>query len=514
MKRYITLAVIGLLLTAAGTFANAAVSTNWAPTPVSFPTELAVSADGAVWFTEARASANNIVRKAPDGTMVRHAIPTEGSLPGSLAFDETGDVWFTERANPGKIGKYSPGSDTFTEYASPSVNGEPFDIAINDDGDAWFTLRAADKIGARFADGTYGQVSLAAGSEPQGIAVDKNGNVWVAATGTDRIYEWTTARTLRYWQLSSGRAPVDIAVDDTGNAWFTERDGGRIGRILPTDARVEYTLASQGTEPFGIAVRRTGTSSHVTEPVWFTQAGAVSSITACGVRGDHALNSTYDPVAVAVDSTGVAWFVDIRGNRIGKVYSGTDGLVMNVSSTLGIYPGSITVSGTLKDGATPIAGRTVKILYRQPSSTGWKTLASLTTNASGAYSKSFAPAKNTQYTANFKGDSTYDPAYSAQKCVEVVPKLSATYSTNTLALGDTLKVTGKLKPAHSGSQVRLEKKSGSTWTKLATATLNSDSLYSLKWKPSATGTYTVRMTFRGDADHRWRSTGSKSINVN
>jgi len=509
----ITLALI-TVASIAGSSIEAKVSDTSSPTPVSFPLNITAAPDGSVWYTESRDIANNLVQRTSGGTLTKFSIPSSMSDPGGMDTDSNGDIWFTEKAGDGRLVMFDTSGSSFIEYPTPVVGGAPYDVSVALNDDVWFSLRDSDQIGVRRDSGAWGIVDLPAGSEPHGIATGLDENVFIAAPGKDRIYEWTKHGTLRYWGLEAGTNPQDIAVDGTGNVWFSGQDRGRLGRIMPSLQRVEYDLPGESPEPLGLDVARVTGGGHRTDPVLVALTSGVGVVSACGVQGEHTLDSTYHPMDVTVEDDSDAWFTDIRGNRISRIFESTSGLTLVASKALLGFPSGVVLSGTLKDGATPLSGRTIKLLYKEPGDTTWSSLLNVITNGSGAFNLTDFPSRNRAYAANFDGDNVKGKAFSPQPCVEVEPSLSASYNDTVVRPGEKVTVSGSMTPVHSGYSVRLERKVGAVWTKLAESTFPSDGGYSIDWTPTATGEYVVRVTFRGDADNGWVSTSDRIIAVN
>src|SRR5207247_8787475 len=83
-----------------------------APTPAATPFDVAVAADGIVWFTGA---AGAIGRLDPQsGTITETPVPG-GRPPRQIAIATDGSVWFTERFN-NAVGRLDPATNAVTEF--------------------------------------------------------------------------------------------------------------------------------------------------------------------------------------------------------------------------------------------------------------------------------------------------------------------------------------------------------------------------------------------------------------
>ena len=92
----------------------------------------------------------------------------------------------------------------------------------------------------------------------------------------------------------------------------------------------------------------------------------------------------------------------------------------------------------------------------------------------------------------------------------VSSSLSLSFSTRFVFSGSAVTIGGSISPALSGKNVTLYVSSnGSPFSVLVTVTTDSDGRYLYMWRPSSTGTYSVRASWSGDDDY----TGADS-NIN
>lgn len=181
------------------------------------PAELAVAADGAIWFTDNGTAA--VGRLAPDGTVTMFPV-SAGRDPASIAVGPAGDVWFTQYAfskpevppspegpapppdpsGPPAIGRIS-GDGTVTEFPLPTIDGNrggdplsgalPRGIAAGPDGAMWFTESGADQIGRIGPDGTITEYPLPSRNTdhafPDGIIPGLDGALWFHETLAGRL---------------------------------------------------------------------------------------------------------------------------------------------------------------------------------------------------------------------------------------------------------------------------------------------------------------------------------------
>lgn len=137
------------------------------------PYGVAVARDGTVWAT--LQGGNQLLRISSNAELTEYEIPTRGSSPTDVAVDAQGVVWFVEfRGN--KIGRFENGK--FTEFAAPVEGAALSGIAVTPDGSVWFGMLRARSIG-RLYDGKFKTYQLPReDARPYSIAADAKGNVW------------------------------------------------------------------------------------------------------------------------------------------------------------------------------------------------------------------------------------------------------------------------------------------------------------------------------------------------
>jgi virginiamycin B lyase len=151
-----------------GAFTRHAVST-----PGIAPFGVAVDASGTVWGT--LPGANRLVRISARGEVSELDPPTRSAQLGDVAVAADGAVWFLEmQAN--KIGRFANGQ--FAEFPVPTRSAGLTALAIAPDGAVWFTELRGQRLG-RLRDGVITEFPLPQSTaRPFGIAVDGAGNVW------------------------------------------------------------------------------------------------------------------------------------------------------------------------------------------------------------------------------------------------------------------------------------------------------------------------------------------------
>jgi virginiamycin B lyase len=153
------------------------------PAPNTIPLDVAVDANGIVWFTDANGQIGRLDPHTSEPPVVTE-IDVEG-FPREINIASDGAVWFTERFDPQAVGRIDPATNEVELFPA---DGGPLDIAPADDGSMWFTRTTAGNIARITPDGVITTQSKAVkGSEPFGITVAPGGNPWFTMLSADKI---------------------------------------------------------------------------------------------------------------------------------------------------------------------------------------------------------------------------------------------------------------------------------------------------------------------------------------
>ena len=175
------------------------------------PTDVAVDADGIVWYT----TTNNVIGKLDpnSGTVVGNdpstgqptadtgsvvGASTETSIPAratQIAIATDGKVWYTERFNH-YIGRLDPANNNqVTRFPTLTPDAGPQDITAAPDGSLWFTQANVGNIAQITADGTITEEGKAVKDDPNsglenafGIAIGPDDqSVWFTMQADNKI---------------------------------------------------------------------------------------------------------------------------------------------------------------------------------------------------------------------------------------------------------------------------------------------------------------------------------------
>jgi len=243
--------------------------------------------------------------------------------------------------------------------------------------------------------GDSGAATSAALDIPEAVAVDSAGNIYIADTGNDRIRKvdpsgmiTTVAGNGSYGYSGDGgpataaslASPTCVEVDPAGNLYIADTENNRIRKVDPSG--MITTVAGNGSkgyfgdggsatqaslyDPMGVAVDSSGdlyiadSYNHRIRKV--DPSGIITTVAGNGTSGysgdggSATQASLYDPMGVAVDSTGNIYIADSYNHRIRKVdpsgiittvagngsygYSGDGG---PATSAMLDYPGGVAV---------------------------------------------------------------------------------------------------------------------------------------------------------------------------
>ena len=279
------------------------------PTPNSEPSDIVAGPDGAIWFTEFRASQIGRLDLAT-GTITEFPIPnsdrffdiftqtfTTSTGPRGITVGPDGNLWFAQ-FNASRIGRITP-SGEITQFPTPTPNSRPVGITAGPDGNVWFTEPVGNKIGRITPDGVITEFPLPTPmSRPVGITLGLDGGLWFAEYIGNKIgrIDPATGAITEIVVPTPNSGPNFIEVGPDGALWFTESLANQIGRLDPaTGAITEFAIPTPGAFPHGIAAS--------TSDIWFTEieGEALGRVEVCG---ENRTRGRLHGVAVCVPAGG------------------------------------------------------------------------------------------------------------------------------------------------------------------------------------------------------------------
>lgn len=188
---------------------------------------------------------------------------------------------------------------------------------------------------------------------------------------------------------------------------------------------------------------------------------------------------------------------------------GPAGLTATVTPAAITYPGSAVISG---EGAPP--GATLLLFARPAGQPDWPTgpVSSATATTAGAYRFSkVKPSVTTEYRVEVRDG---DPPAQAEVRLRVRPRVTASFPAG-LWLGGSVRLSGRVEPAHPGGSVTIERRVAGVWEPLVTGvTLDGASRFAHPWKPEEFGFYRLRARMEADDDHDAGASASRQVVVN
>ena len=210
------------------------------------------------------------------------------------------------------------GRTAVVEFAMLQPNDTPTAIAVAPDQTVWFTLDSVNAIG-RIRQGKLERLpEPGMNAEPIGLAVTPDGAAWYPDAPARQIHRVSPAGEVVSLTLETPIAKLGkIAAAPDGAVWFTEASMYSITRLK--DGQLErHVIDSMRGGPLGIAVAPDGS-------VWASlqAANQLLQVTANGeMKAFDIPTPGSSPSDVVVDRTGAVWFLEFRGNRIGRLQDG------------------------------------------------------------------------------------------------------------------------------------------------------------------------------------------------
>jgi virginiamycin B lyase len=201
----------------------------------SSPHGVIVGPDGAPWITDS--GMNAIVRVDAKTREVKSWPLPQGRSNVNLntaTFDKRGRIWFTGQS--GVYGRLDPKSGDMQVWDAPRGRG-PYGIATTPDGDVYYASLAGSHI-ARVDLDTGAATVIEPPTKDQGarrVWSDSKGRIWVS--------EWSSGNVSRYdpkgrewktWKLPGDRPRTySVYVDDQDKVWLAEWSANAVVRFDP-----------------------------------------------------------------------------------------------------------------------------------------------------------------------------------------------------------------------------------------------------------------------------------------
>jgi virginiamycin B lyase len=276
-----------------------------------FPYQIAVGADGALWFTEF--SKNRIGRITTSGAFSQYNVHTANSNPNGIFAGTDHAMWFTERT-ASKIGRIDINTHDVTEFATPSGLAQPRDIVKGPDGALWFTEYGANRIGRITTTGHFKEY-VPDLNGPEGITSGtSDGRLWYTGSISDghgnyKVANITTSgQTVSFKIPTKNSEPWGITPGPNGtDAWFVELAARRVAWVSPGGHFHEYVIP--GMHPLGIPIFIVPGPDGA---LWFTDQArdSIGRVTTSGQFSEYALDQGAQPQGIVLGPDGALWFTE------------------------------------------------------------------------------------------------------------------------------------------------------------------------------------------------------------
>src|SRR6266567_3761119 len=200
----------------------------------SAPNELALDAQGMIWFTEFNAAP--LGRLDPRTGLIRHyplaaRRSVQMLLPYGVAVDPQGMIWFTELSTD-QVGRLDPVTGRIRFFLVPGSKVSLMEIASDAHGTIWVTSFEDElllRLDPRIATFTRYDASPTGNGTGglYGLVVTPAGDVWVTMWADNMLAHLdVTARRFVYYRIPTpGSKPLSMALGpDQQTLWFNEVD--------------------------------------------------------------------------------------------------------------------------------------------------------------------------------------------------------------------------------------------------------------------------------------------------
>lgn len=214
-----------------------------------------------------------------------------------------------------------PSAADIKEWLVPTLGSRPHDPLAAADGSIWWTGQFANRLGRLDPrTGAMKEFPLTTpDSGPHGLVEDSAGNIWFTAVSKAYIGKLDpgTGRVTEYpLNLSGARGPHTPIFDQKGTLWFTLQSG-MVGRLVPASGEMKIvSTPTANTYPYGIQVNSKGVPWYV--DFRGNRVGSVDPET-LAIREYPLSDAAARPRRLAITADDVVWYTDFARGYIGRV---------------------------------------------------------------------------------------------------------------------------------------------------------------------------------------------------
>ena len=280
-------------------------------------------------------------------------------------------------------------------------------------------------------------------------------------------------------------------------------------QVAPAPAAVTGLTAGLGLH--GLALHWTGRGTGTTLVRALAGSTAPASPTAGAPVTLTGLAAAYDPAFTNTSTRSYAVYaVDKDGTTSDTpaILSQAPLPALGTTLTLAVTPTTVqsgqlsTVTGRLIRTASglPLAGAKVDVLRRVAGSSTLTYLRILTSDANGVVRTTVTDPRTSAYALRYRGDAFSARRISASRVVQVQPRLTASFSSPIVALGQSSTLHGAVTPVYAGAVVVVQRAVSGTWRGVRSVRTTSAGTWSASLSP-ALGTSIYRALLPAEVTH-------------
>jgi virginiamycin B lyase len=253
-----------------------------------------------------------------------YGLPSGGGFPHDVAVSADGIVWYTAQRD-GQLGRLDPATGT-VDLVALGTGAAPHGVIVGPDGAPWITdggTNAIIRVDPETRRLKRWPLPEARGSANLNTATfDKRGRVWF--TGQNGVYGRLDPKTgeMNVWDAPRGHGPYGIATTPDGQVYYASLAGSHIARVdVDTGAA---TVIEPPTKNQGARRVWSDSKSHVWVSEW--NSGNVSRYEpkAGAWRTWKLPGDRPRPYAVYVDERDIVWMSDWGANAIVRFDPGAE----------------------------------------------------------------------------------------------------------------------------------------------------------------------------------------------
>jgi streptogramin lyase len=201
----------------------------------------------------------------------------------------------------------------FNLVMTSTTDTGPTGITGGPDGNVWYAKQGG--LGRAQPSGMINEYGVPNGGDSGSITAGPDGNLWFTEPVHGRIGRVTPQAAFMQYNLPTATsAPAGITTGPDGNLWFTETTGNQIGRITPTGTITEFPIPTPASDTTAIV---TGADKNL----WFTEHDGhqIGRITPTGTITEFPIGSNGSPGSIAAGPDGNLWFTEDAADAIGRI---------------------------------------------------------------------------------------------------------------------------------------------------------------------------------------------------